>query len=388
MICDKNKCTGCFACYNICPKSAIEMVEDDLGYIYPKIIEEKCINCGLCKKICPVLNKVELIKPLNCYAARTTDTNILKKSSSGGIATIISKKFIEESGVVYGARFIKECSVNHVRVDNIDGLEKIQGSKYVHSYIMDTYKKAKNDLNDGKKVLFIGTPCQIAGLRKYLLKEYENLYTIDIICHGVPSQKFLKDEVKRINKSTDIDRVNFRDKKYNSFHFSIIKEDKETSSEEWMKSPYFYTFMKSYTYRDNCYTCRYASINRCSDLTIGDFWGLSKESSFYKNRSKGVSVILPITKKGNDLLHLIKKYIEIEERPIEEAILGNDQLRDPCKKSVLEEKFKHEYVKKNNFFKSYKKVFRKNYIKQIMKSNKIISKLLKVKRVIKNVKKK
>lgn len=387
MICNKDKCTGCFACNNICPKGAIEMKEDEFGYIYPKIIESKCINCGLCKKTCPVLNEIELKEPIKCLAIRTIDKDILKKSSSGGIATIISKKIIESNGVVYGARFVDNCTVSHVRIDTIDNLNSIQGSKYVHSYINDTYKNIKNDLLNNKKVLFIGTPCQIAGLKKYLMKNYDNLYTVDIICHGVPSQKFLKDEVKRINKNLDIDRVNFRDKKYAKFNFSIIKNKITTFHEEWTKSPYFYTFMKSYTYRENCYTCRYASHKRCSDLTIGDFWGISPESKFYVTRNKGLSVALPITDKGNYLLDLISDITEYEERPLSEAVDGNDQLKRSCKKDYLTEEFKNKYLKNMNFYKTYKKVFRKNYYKQKIKSNFIFSKILKIRDELKNGKK-
>ena len=363
------------------------MNEDEFGFIYPEIDKSKCINCNLCKKICPVINKLDLKSPLKCLAIRTTNKKILYESSSGGIATIISKKIIESKGVVYGASFIDNCEVNHVRIDSINQLFKIQGSKYVHSYIKDTYKKVKKDLIDNRTVLFVGTPCQVAGLKNFLLREYDNLYTIDIICHGVPSQKFLKDEVSRINKNVNIDRVNFRDKKYSTFHFSLIKDGKTIFFEEWYKSPYFFTFMKSYTYRENCYSCKYASSKRCSDITLGDFWGISEESKFFKTKQEGLSVALPITSKGIHLLNLIDDYVEYEERPLLEAINGNDQLRDSCKKSDLQRKFKKVYLKNNNFYKSYKKVFTKNYIKQKLKNTLIVSKLLKLKKVLKNEKK-
>ena len=373
MLCEKKDCTGCFSCYNICPKKAIEMIEDEFGYIYPQIDKSKCINCGLCKKTCPVLNQIELNNPIKCLAIRTIDNKILRNSSSGGIATIISKKIIESNGIVYGASFVDNCVVNHIRIDSLNQLDALQGSKYVHSYINDTYKNIKKDLNENRVVLFIGTPCQVAGLRKFLMKDYSNLFTIDIICHGVPSQKFLKNEVLRINKSLNIERVNFRDKKFSTFHFSLVKNGKTFYYEEWYKSPYFYTFMNSYTYRDNCYSCRYASSKRCSDMTIGDFWGISENSKFYKTRNKGVSVVLPITNKGILLLNLIKNDVEYEERPLVEAINGNDQLREPCKKSNEQIKFKKVYKKNNSFYKTYKVVFKKNYIKQKLKDNFVVS---------------
>ena len=220
MICGKDKCTGCFACYNICPKNAIEMKEDEFGYIYPEIIKSKCINCGLCKKTCPVLNNVDKIEPIKCFAMYAKNENIRENSTSGGVATQLSKTIIKDNGIVYGAAFTDECNVSHTRIDNIDDLSKIQGSKYVHSYINQTYKNIKKDLISNKKVLFIGTPCQVTNIKRFLIKEYNNLYTIDIICHGVPSQKFLKEEVIRINRSLKIDRVNFR--KENNYGFYII----------------------------------------------------------------------------------------------------------------------------------------------------------------------
>lgn len=172
MICEREKCTGCFACYNVCPKGAINMVEDIYGYIYPIIDKNKCINCNLCKKVCPSLNKVVKTKPLKCYAVVAKDKKILSKSTSGGIATVLAKKIISENGVVYGAAYIDEkCTVAHIRIESVKDLTKLQGSKYVHSYILGTYKNVKEDLNKSRKVLFIGTPCQIAGLKSFLRKE-------------------------------------------------------------------------------------------------------------------------------------------------------------------------------------------------------------------------
>ena len=377
MVCEKKECTGCFACYNICPKNAIEMYEDECGYIYPKINKDKCIECNLCRKICPARNKIELKYPQKCYAAKSKNNEILKSSTSGGIATLLSKKIIENNGVVYGAAFTNECNVEHIRVDNIKDLSYLQGSKYVHSYINDMYKKVKEDLTDKKKVLFIGTPCQIAGLKKFLMKEYENLYLIDLICHGVPSQKYLKDEVKRLNSDLKIDRVNFRDKKFEDFTFCINKNEKIKYSQEWQKNPYFYTFMNSITYRENCYNCKYASINRASDMTIGDFWGLNEKSKFYENRNEGVSVLLPITEKGLNLINMIHDEIEIEERDIEEAINGNDQLRKPAIAKNETYYFRKIYSKKKDFFQTYKKVCYKHYYKQKLKTNSLIKYILK-----------
>ena len=169
MLCEKNKCTGCFACYNACPKKAITMIEDKCGYIYPSIDEDKCIKCGKCEKVCPTTKKTDLKKPVKCYAIVAKDKEILKHSTSGGISIVLAKKILSKNGVVYGAAYIdKECKVGHIRIDNEKNLDRMQGSKYVHSYINDAFSKVRNDLNNNRKVLFTGTPCQVDGLKHFL----------------------------------------------------------------------------------------------------------------------------------------------------------------------------------------------------------------------------
>ena len=201
MICQKDKCTGCYACYNICPKKAISLKEDDFGFIYPQVDKEKCINCGLCKKICPQINsKLKMLQPNKVYAVYSNDNKVREKSTSGGVATIISKAILIQNGVVYGAaNLFDKKEFEYIRIDDAKNLYMIQGSKYVHCYVKNAYTNAKEDLLKGKKVLFIGTPCQIAGLKAFLIKDYENLYTIDIICHGVPGQKLLFEDLKSKN---------------------------------------------------------------------------------------------------------------------------------------------------------------------------------------------
>lgn len=382
MLCNKNECTGCFSCFNACPKGAIEMKEDKCGFIYPAINKEKCINCKLCEKSCPVLNKIELNKPQKCYAGRVKDSQELKKATSGGIATKLSQKIIENNGVVYGASFEENCTVSHIRVDNKEELDKLRGSKYVHSYINNTYKLVKKDLKEGKNVLFIGTPCQVAGLKRYLFNEYKNLYTVDIICHGVPSQKFLQNEVKRIEKDLNIDRVNFRDKRYKEYTFSIIKNNKEVFNEGLIKSPYLCSFMASIICRENCYNCRYATSERCADLTIGDFWGLDKSSKFYSDMEKGISVLLPCTTKGIELINSIQDSIELEERQIDEAVDGNAQLKHVVPQNKKAKEFRERY--NGDFYVTYRNVMKFEYYKQKLKSNRIIRWIWKIKKGIFN----
>lgn len=367
MVCEKNKCTGCFACYNICPKNAILMEENSNGFIYPKIDEEKCIKCGLCKKVCPSINALEKKYPLKCYAAISKKDNIRKNSTSGGIATTISNIIIDNGGIVYGAAFISECNVEHVRVESKKDVEKLQGSKYVHSYINETYKKVKEDLKTNK-VLFIGTPCQIAGLKKYLNKEYENLILIDIICHGVPSQKYLKEEVKRLIGDINIDRIYFRNG--NQYGLYPSKNNKIINGQDIGESPYSDAFMNGLTLRENCFNCLYAGSKRVSDITIGDFWGLSVDSKFYAEKEKGVSVILINNLKGEKFFNEIQDNFNIEERSTEEAIKGNSQLMHPAPKNRNYIKFQELYPK-YGFEESYKKTTKlvraKRKIKKILK---------------------
>lgn len=373
MICEKEKCTGCFACYNICPKNAIEMKEDDNGFVYPVVNKEKCINCNLCKKVCPSLNEVELKSPLKCFAMQAKNNEILKESTSGGAATIFSEYILKNDGIVYGASFEKKFKINHIRIEKIEDLKKLKGSKYVHCYINDTYKKVKEDLLNKKKVLFTGTPCQIAGLKKFLIKDYDNLYCIDIICHGVPSQKYLKDEIASKTELNDITSLKFRIED----DFKIVAKQNDTTVYEKEKSysKYYEGFMDGFFYRENCYNCRYASSKRCSDITIGDFWGIKDDCILYDERQKGLSVILPITEKGLKLFESCKEEMKFEERNIEEAVLGNSQLRNPTQINKDYFKFKKLYPK-IGFEKAYKKCRNlktfKRRLKRDLKNNKIV----------------
>ncbi len=370
MICNKNKCTGCFACYNICPKKAIEMYEDEFGYIYPHINHEKCVNCGLCKKVCPVLNNVNSNEPVDTYAMIAKDSYKRKESSSGGAATIFAEKIIELGGVVYGCTYSKGCYIKHIRIDKIEELKKIKGSKYVHSYVLDTFKNVRNDLNNNKKVLYIGTPCQIAGLKNYIgnYNKSDNLYLIDLICHGVPSQKYLKECLSNSKE----DDISFRTE--NGFVFREYDNNKiinETDSRDFL---YYRAFFEALIFRNNCYTCQYAKKERCSDITLGDFWGLKSDSKFYKERKKGVSLILINSKKGEDLLRAAKGSMLLEKREYQEASNGNNQLNNPKKKNKKYNKFQKLYIK-YGFIKSYKKINRFALLKNKLRKNKLLSKI-------------
>lgn len=363
---NKRDCAGCSACMNICPKQAITMKKDENGFIYPFIDESKCIKCGMCKKVCSYQNDKEENKIIKTYASVSKDDNLLKKSSSGGIFGTIAKSFINNSGVVYG------CSMEykdnfltpmHIRVDNLNDLEKLQGSKYVKSEINFTYQNIKNDLKENNKVLFSGTPCQIAALKSYLKisrVNTNNLFTIDIICHGTPSTKFFQDYVKFLEKKNRRKLVNlmFRDKKY-GWNLKGTAFYKGTDNKILEKifynklSSYYNYFLTSKTYRENCYSCKYANSQRVGDITIGDFWGIETEHSEYLKENggvlqinKGVSCILVNTIQGKSLLKNYGKDLILLDSTFEKAAKTNKQLNHPCNMPGEREKIMKIYREK------------------------------------------
>lgn len=361
MLCSKEKCTGCHACYNVCPKNAIDMIEDEYGYIYPKINKDKCINCGLCCKVCYYNKEMVASKPYKCYAMQALDKNIHKTSTSGGAATVISKYIIENGGVVYGAAYNHDLSLHHIRIDKIDELVKLQGSKYVHSYIIDNYKKVLKDLKDNLIVLFIGTPCQVDGLRNYLRKDYMNLLTIDLICHGVPSQKFLKDEICLHVDINDVNNISFRNEEGKNFKLLDIS-NKNLYSKSDNANYYYIGFMNGLLLRENCFNCPYSKPERVSDLTIGDFWGLGREKEFKGSKKDGISVILINSQKGEEVIDKCKDLMFLEERDINEAINGNYNLRKPSIKNKNRELFLSTYLTKG-----YQKAIEKSLILLLFK---------------------
>ena len=357
MICSKKECTGCYACYNICPKKAIEMLKDEYGNVYPVIDKNKCVNCDLCKKICPQLKKkLEFKKPLGAYAMYIKDEYKRKESTSGGAATAFYEYVLNNGGIIYGAaNLFGKNQFEFIRINNKNDLYKVKGSKYVHCYINETFSEVKKDLINNKMVLFIGTPCQVSGLKSYLLKEYENLITIDIICHGVPSQKLLFDEIKMMNIDyKEVAYIYFRDDK--GYNLRIMDFQKKVLVEKNSDlSDYYKNFLEGNIYRENCYNCRYAQINRISDITIGDFWGLSMDSKIYDDEKKGISVIIPCTKRGRSLIQSIFEQHAFDERTIEEACKINGQLNKPMSKT---RKFKIYYD-------NYPKIGYKNTMKKM-----------------------
>lgn len=328
-------CTGCGACIEICPVHCIRMREGkEDGHLYPVVDFNSCLACGKCLDVCPAYGTVQLSYPLKAFAARAKEEEEYKTSSSGGAASVFSRVIVENGGVVYGC-VSEGLHVHHVRASSVEDLSRFKGSKYVYSELKGTFKSIKKDLAEGKKVLFIGTPCQTAAVRKYMGNMSSGLYLIDLICHGVPSMKVLEEHFRRAVPGIGVDRLSFR--RGINFILDAYSDGKVVYSADYGRKQwsdmYFLAFMNGTVFRNSCYSCRFACPDRSSDMTIGDFWGISDIGSLPFPCSNGLSVILPVTDKGMELLEMAGERMYISERPVAEAVSGNDQLRHPFKKT-------------------------------------------------------
>lgn len=320
-VCDN--CTGCGACAYKCPKSAIKFEINERNEYVAIIDESLCVHCNLCKKTCPQIQNVELQVPKDVFAAWTKNKEDYVSTSSGGIATVLSKKIILENGVMYGAAFAKNGLVKHIRIDDVKNLERIKGSKYVQSDFRDVYKHIQDDIKYKRKILVIGTPCQIAAIRNSFRKEdLENVYLVDLVCHGTPPNIYFSNYLKEICFDAECTAISFRKKRY-----KLIIEDgsRIVYQKKYEVDPYFRSFMYGLIFRENCYTCRYSDRMRVGDITIGDYWGLDRNKT---NRvfPEFVSCVLVNNEKGKLFFESIKDECEFENRAADEAVKGNDNL--------------------------------------------------------------
>lgn len=303
-ITDKHNCSGCGACASICPKHCITMLSDNEGFLYPTVEESDCIDCGLCEKVCHELHPFVERQPQKFYAAINKDEGIRLKSSSGGIFYLLAEIIISEGGVVFGARFDEQWQVKIDYAETMDGVKAFMGSKYVQARMATAYTDAKRFLTEGRKVLFSGTPCQIAGLHHFLRKPYDNLLTVDIICHGTPSPKVWDrylDEVVTAGRKA-IKDVQFRNKRngWKSFNFTMeYNKDEQTVSlcSHHQQNHFMRAFLRDMILRPSCYNCQAKSGRSHSDITIADFWGINTEIPEMDD-DKGTGLILVNTDKG------------------------------------------------------------------------------------------
>jgi coenzyme F420-reducing hydrogenase beta subunit len=372
----KEECCGCTACMNICPKNAIQMVSDEEGFLYPKIDKQKCIECGLCKKICAFQNGYNIEDRVDkpyVYATKSKSDKIRMQSSSGGMFTEISNYILENDGIVYGAAFNEDLKVEHIRCEDKVQRDKCCGSKYSQSDLGDIYNQVKKDLENGKLVLFTGTPCQVGGLNRFLGNtDKEKLILVDIICHGPSSPKIFNEYIQFCEKKRKAKIAKYyhraKDVKWEHYEKAIYENGKE-DKKSLLSQAWKHIFWTDLALRPSCYNCKYTNTKRASDITIADFWGIEKFAPEFADK-KGVSLVIVNTNKGKEVFNNINNKIEYIERTIEEAQEKNPQLKEHIKNDKEARKeFWNMYYKKgfNYIIKKYGRYNLVSKTKQIIK---------------------
>lgn len=335
---DKADCCGCNACSQICPRQCIVMQEDEQGFLYPKIYPESCINCGLCEKVCPELNAFLPTKFLHAYSCQNVNEKQRMNSSSGGVFVLLAETVLKAGGVVFGARFDKNWDVEHCSVERYEDLDNIMRSKYVQSRINFSYIEAEKFLKQGRCVLFVGTSCQVSGLHHYLRKGYDNLFTVDFICHGVPSPSVWRKYLQELN-CTSFRFVNFRAKRgyglsWRNFGLVIEDDNNVLLSEPHSENIYFRGFCADLFLRPSCYKCFAKSGKSGSDITIGDYWGVHTGTPKLDD-NKGTSLVIVNSEKGDKFFNEIKSHLRFEQVRENDIKLANMSYfippKRPCK---------------------------------------------------------
>lgn len=363
-IVEKSKCSGCYACVEVCPRKCIDMVSDAEGFWYPYVDVNKCIKCGVCEQVCPIKEshtKSTQGDPLIAYAAINKNPSVRLKSSSGGIFSALAIYILSNSGVVFGAGFDENFNVVHKYVEHGDDLHELQGSKYVQSRIGNSYHQAEEFLKQGKLVLFSGTPCQIEGLFSYLNKSYDNLITTDLICHGVPSPMVWRKYVeyrRLMANGARPKKISFRAKNYGWKRYSVsfLFENDTEYRQTLDKDPMMQVFLKNLCLRPSCHDCFFKSKVRRSDITLADFWGVNNVIPNIDD-NKGVSLVFIQSRKGQELFSRISESVTFVEVDQDTAIVYNTSM---IESAAIPQK-RNEFLKnisENNFRKIQKKYCR------------------------------
>lgn len=369
----KEECCGCYACTNVCPKICIEMKVDDEGFWYPQVKKEKCIECGLCEKVCPVINSPKIDKnDTMAYACINNNEESRKMSSSGGIFSLLCDEVIRNKGVVFGAGFDENFEVIHSYSETLEGCSIFRGSKYVQSKIGNTYKEAKEFLDNGRIVLFSGTQCQIKGLILYLRKKYDNLIAMEVVCHGVPSPKVFRNYRDLLSKkyNSQIKYIRFRDKTKGWKKFSYVTKfiNNEKYSKTLKKDLFTRGFLKNLYLRPSCYDCKAKNYTSGSDLSLADYWGIQKKHPKFDD-DKGTSLVLVNSSKGKEIFDSISKNMRFLETDLQYATANNPCIVRPVKYNADREKFfkEIEYKSLENIINKYTKISIRKRIKNKVK---------------------
>lgn len=386
MICEKNKCTGCGACANVCPMKCITMKYSEEGFLYPEVDESKCKKCSKCIKTCPSnKNQINNNKLKKVYACWNNQENIIKNSSSGGMFPIFAEYFISNGGKVVGSTMDSELNVKFIMIDKLDDIRLLTGSKYIQSKTGNIYNKIKKSLVSGEKILFIGCPCQVAALNAILSeKEKENLLTIDLVCHGAGSKKFFDNHIKEIEEKYNDKIINVKFKcKKRGWLWYIAKYEFESGKVKYKYSfndAYMTSYLNLAIYRESCYQCKYASIPRIGDITLGDFYGIDRNLVTKKELKNGISLLTINNNKGQEYFNKIKSKITYIERPVEETITTNKNISTPSKRPKCRDDILKENLVPSKLAKKYCKYkFISKIIMYVGSSNKLIYKIIKMK---------
>lgn len=331
-ILNKANCTGCSACFSICPKQSISMTKDEEGFNYPVIDKNLCINCNLCENICPLINKKEINTETKTYAMMNKDSRTREESTSGGVFSLLANYILDLNGYVIGAAYDDNFIVKHTIVNNKNDLHKLRGAKYSQSELGNVFKQTKELLDKNKYVLFSGTPCQIVGLKSYLRKDYKKLITVDLICHGVPSplawNKYLEYRYKQDNDGKQANYINLRSKitGWSHYSYSIVfdYEDYRYTSINY-EDPFMKAFVGNLCLRPSCYDCHFKGLERISDFTLGDYWGIWKQIPEMDD-NQGTSVVFIHSHLGKEIFDQIKDKVIYQEVDSKESIEMNPSM--------------------------------------------------------------
>lgn len=344
---NKSQCCGCGACELICPNECISMEFDEEGFLYPVLNAEECAQCGICKTHCPIIKETRNLGVLSSYGLIHKDKKVTDNSASGGAFTAIAEYVLSREGIVFGCAFNKNIEAITVAVEKREDLYLLRGSKYVQCNTNKQFRIIEEMLEHGRYVLYCATPCQIAGLKAYLKKEYDKLILVDLFCHGTPSPGLFKKYIAWLGEKHKgkITEYSFRDKCYGwgtIGHFCTTKKYVLHGSD-----PYYYSFLMGRTYRPVCYQCKYATTNRPGDITIGDFWGVEIHHTNIPTEN-GVSAVLINTTKGQKVLEEIEKNTYCFHTILENISRYNGQLIHPTEKYAKRDRI-YSYLNKWKF---------------------------------------
>lgn len=380
---EKQLCTGCEACVSVCSKQCITMKSALDGFFYPEIVKpEQCINCNQCINVCPVIQSKYLKEqPTKVYAAISIDEELRKQSSSGGVFSELAKKIIQKHGVVYGAAYDEEFYVHHTCAEDIDSLNKLRGAKYAQSEIGDCFRQIKARVQNKQYVLFSGTPCQVAGLKSFLGKEYDMLLCVDFVCHGVPSPVVWREYVQyraEIDNAGSLPKeINLRSKHtgWSRYRYSNLYEyaEEKKYSAQSSSDLFMRLFVGDYINRESCADCQFKGYDRVSDITLGDFWGIW-DIAPEMDDDQGTSLVLSHSEKGNWLLEKIAGNIKLKEVSLEEASRQNPSLvqsseRNEKRAYALEKGMNGEFEELRGLFQNESKRSLKRWLRKILRMN-------------------